>query len=468
MILFRSKFYVNDDWTLEEFISFFFDECLSGYELETLYDDETDFETKLKNNLGSFQLLKNDSQVAIRMTMVDDAVSVIDTYVYDNTSRLLFAERNKECTEPLNDKFCHPVPNLIKPFFWGEYAGYDGEIFTDNKSLIIRRDNIKLSKQLFMNELDFMNPIVYVSCNEETGNYSVNYEHLASDLAGMAHVLVEGSPVISSMLRLTCPKYGLSKGDVVVFFPTGDFDVFEPSDGSNLNITVRKHIVKSLISVSAKDEFKFDKIRERFVLNKLKALAENQELSQIYEDILSEKDTEVLELKSKLEELERENSNLKYKCSSIQSNLDNYKDVNTHKLGVNLTVTEHDLYDGEICDVLLKLISKEYNAMSGDKNTRVCRKAIVLKNILDNNNVSGKDEEIKSAFKGILGDGIINNTIINDLERIGFNVVLDTNNHYKLMFNNDDRFKTFMACTRSDHRGNDNMISDFMNTLFGY
>lgn len=54
MILFRSKFYVNDDWTLEEFISFFFDECLSGYELETLYDDETDFETKLKNNLGSF------------------------------------------------------------------------------------------------------------------------------------------------------------------------------------------------------------------------------------------------------------------------------------------------------------------------------------------------------------------------------------------------------------------------------
>ena len=135
---------------------------------------------------------------------------------------------------------------------------------------------------------------------------------------------------------------------------------------------------------------------------------------------------------------------------------------------MNLTVTEHDLYDGEICDVLLKLISKEYNAMSGDKNTRVCRKAIVLKNILDNNNVSGKDEEIKSAFKSILGDGIINNTIINDLERIGFNVILDTNNHYKLMFNNDDRFKTFMACTRSDYRGNDNMISDFMNTLFGY
>ena len=36
------------------------------------------------------------------------------------------------------------------------------------------------------------------------------------------------------------------------------------------------------------------------------------------------------------------------------------------------------------------------------------------------------------------------------------------------MVNNDDRFKTFMACTRSDYRGNDNMISDFMNTLFGY
>lgn len=468
MILFRSKFYVNDDWTLEEFISFFFDECLSGYELETLYDDETDFETKLKNNLGSFQLLKNDSQVAIRMIMVNDAVRIIDTYVYDHTSRLLFAERNKECTEPLNDKFCHPVPNLIKPFFWGEYAGYDGEIFTDNKSLIIRRDNIQLSKRLFMNELDFMNPIVYVSCNEETGNYSVNYEHLASELAGMAHVLVEGSPVISSMLRLTCPKYGLSKGSIAVFFPIGDFDVFEPSDGLNLNLMVRKHIVKSLLSVSVKDEFQFDKIRERFVLNKLKALAENQELSQIYEDILSEKDAEVLELKTKLEELERENLSLQSKYSSIQSNFDYYKDLNPDKLGVHLMVTDHPLYDGEIDDVLLKLISKEYQAMSGDNNMKNCRKAVILKNILENNRASGKDEEIKLALKSILSKGVINNTVIKELERIGFCVTLDTNNHYKFVFHGDDRFKAFTSSTQSDHRGYDNMISDFMNTLFGY
>ena len=466
MVLFRTKFMVDSDCDIDAFISFFIDNCLGTYELNESYNNETEFETSLKNDLGSFHLLREDVRVSFRLNMIDDTINIIDTCVYDNDKHLLFVERVKESQESLLNKFCSSTPTLINPFFWGEYGGIDGDLLTDNRALILRKNNVELGQKLFSGKLEFINPVVYVSCFGDTGNYSVNYDFLASDLAGMAHVIVEGSPVISNMLSNVCPEYKVSKGSVSIFFPSGECEVFKPNDNINLNTSVRKHISKILINTGVPDGFNFDKIRERFVLNKLKSLSENNELSQIYEDILSDKDKELSDLKAKISDLEHENSNLKYKCVSIQSNMDNFKDANDVSLGLN--ITESDLYVGEVKDVVLKLVQKEYNLISSDKNTKLSRKACVLKDILDNNTLSGKDDEIKAAFKSALGDGDMTPSIISDLERIGFNVTLNDRKHYKLIFNNDGRFKTFVPSTRSDYRGLENTVSVFMNTLFGF
>ena len=104
----------------------------------------------------------------------------------------------------------------------------------------------------------------------------------------------------------------------------------------------------------------------------------------------------------------------------------------------------------------------------GDPNIALSRKYAVLQTILNQNELTGIDVELKKNLKSILTkDGSFSDKIPL-LERLGFTVKTDAGKHYKIFFNGDERYCGTLSMTPSDYRGTENFISVFSNLLFGY
>ena len=128
------------------------------------------------------------------------------------------------------------VPGFVQRLFWEECAGEDHGIPTDDKAWVLRRQQVPLAQDILSRKLELLNPVVYLSPNQQTGEYAFDYERLARKLRGIAHVLVEGSPLVSKEVKRAVPD-APTDGETSVIFPGVEEQRFAfPDEGSQKEI----------------------------------------------------------------------------------------------------------------------------------------------------------------------------------------------------------------------------------------
>lgn len=459
MILFSTKFAIAKDFTqdvlldmLREWIS-----ESNNYSIPFQYKDEPDYSAQSDDGCQRLALYRDTDCLAFQLQVLDEKSLFINTYILRSDMNVMFIRLEKEMKEgTISFEKTWNLPRLMRQIFWDEYGGDDNGIQTDDKPTLLRKRDIQHVCDIASGKATHINPIVYVSPYQDSGKYSINYSKLARDLVGMAHVLVEGSPVVSNKIHELVEHHPYN-GGVGIFLPNGDYQPLRAIRNKDIPITqcIMQCVRDVVSSVIPGEEFSFQRIRLHHALAQYK---DNDELMSIYDELLTEKENKLDGMEKEMDRLRSDLSNAQLKVQSLSDALNNKK---TSGDGITLAVTERELYQGEISDFILRCIQHELACMPDD----LTRKRSVMSDILEHNAITGKSDAIRDEMRAILRSGAGMTEKISALERLGFTASLE-GKHYKLYFNGDTRYMGTLSNTPSDYRSVDNFVSNYSKLLF--
>lgn len=472
MLLFKTRFPLSKDIQLADIVQLFQEEipldlwsALDLTQSVNLLEQEIEFTDRVEKwtvgwvdtrfGVECIRQRRDDNVQSQFIYMVDCQEAAPEMFVSVSMEFL----RSRQADMVWNHSY---IPKVVKQMFWMEYVGDDNGLPVDDHVIWMRRKN---AKDLFAKIVqgDYLQPVVYVSSMEQTENHLIAYpvdpDKLAQMLCGMAHVVVEANPcvrnVISGSVKSKLPKEGGS----FIRFADGDMHVFGPDTGQLEDVIVDT-IRSVLTNVTVPEQFQFSRMRYECMLQQLRSSSgDHDEMISLCDTMLAEKDKE-------LDALKQELYHVNAKATNLQTYVDSLKEES--RPGILFEVSEHDLYPNEIKDVVLKVLEKEYKAIASDKSAGKSRKAFVLKSLLEHNEQSGTDAEIKAAFRKCMKNGTLDSSRLSDLEKLGFSVDKSGKEHYKVVFAGDSRCQTSMAITPSDFRSGDNLVASYMNQLFGF
>jgi len=472
MLLLNTRFNVSKDFDRLEFVKLIKNWLNQSQYLDITIDDfnfESDVDYQNSAADGSCKIVINNYEKCFIFQFINnDEGSIFDTiYVLrdkDENPSLFVQQNHSYETYVFGARDPElKVPNLLKNIFWDEYGDMDQNLMTDNKALVLRKSDIKLATSIINHEMNYMNPVVYVSPSQN-GHYEVNYDFLAQELMGQAHIVVEGSPKVAQTVREITDERNPFNGAVTVYFP-GNHETRILPKGKGFNYDIIKTVRRSLARIEAPEDVNPIKIRQSHNLERIKNSTDS-EFVELCEEMLAEKDTEIAAMKRELNAMKQELSASKAKSASLQDGLERSEESSPN--GISFDMNEKDLYPNERKDIILKILQREYDMIKDDANAGTSRKADVLRDVVEHNFPSGTDTELIETIKRVLKDGTLSKEGIGCLQDIGFGVGKTGSDHYKMIFGDDDRYSFICANTPSDNRGAKNLVSSISNTLFGF
>lgn len=415
-----------------------------------------------------------DDRFALQVTVNSEGATYTTTFVLDDKSdkHSLHLSQNKVFTtiSVENDKRqAVNLPNIVKEIFWDECGDYDGDIMTDDKPLLLRKNMVDMAANILSQKNTYLNPVVYVSLVQRTGLPDVDCNKIAQELMGQAHVVVESSPLVSKKVQEALENKELQPydGAIRILFPGGDSKLFIRNKAlSNFDYAVINSVRRIMAGVTIEDSFSIAKMRQRVMLNKI-ANSDDKEFAQMAEEMLNEKDAEIATRDKEIENLKQKLYDMTNKADVLQNSFD--KTEAESDGGINIAAEAPEMYDGEYLNVILKVLKKEYDSMTGDANLAGSRKYDVLGDVLAHNFPRTTDADLIKCIEEAFKSGNISRDGIGSLKRAGFTVEKGSRaSHYKVYFKNFDKYFVTVASTPSDKRGMKNTISDLINILFGY
>ena len=195
------------------------------------------------------------------------------------------------------------------------------------------------------------------------------------------------------------------------------------------------------------------------------ALAEHDRLNQL----LQESEQKVCERDQYAKMCEDEIKTLQDQIAGYQASLESLLQpttrINYPQSGLVLTMTECDLYPGEIKSFIMNILSHEKNSVY--PNSRIYH---ILDDLIGNNDDrDGKlfRDQLETCLYDLFRDyQRWKPSMENELSRLHFDVV-SMNDHIKIRFCNDNRYTISFSKTPSDWRVGLNIIRDIRNTIFG-
>lgn len=234
-------------------------------------------------------------------------------------------------------------------------------------------------------------------------------------------------------------------------------------------ITKNKNYISDII-VFLKGKSRFSSTKRSYKFN-FKNMNDSDQVIDICDSMLQEKDREISELKTKIESLTIQNEKLKI-CSSKQNSNNNTNMQSTNNsINLNISSEINEIYSGEIKDILLKLISKELSTIDNNSHINNSRKFSILKDIYINNNQTNEDENIIDCFnRAIKDNGDISYKDMNELKHYGIIAEKDNKNHIRIKLDDKINSNVFLTIgsTISDYKAKKNIVSMFSNIFFGY
>ncbi|MEX5498384.1 hypothetical protein [Pseudomonas syringae] len=301
-------------------------------------------------------------------------------------------------------------------------------------------------------------PIVYIS-SSNNNRHSVIPERLARALSGMAHVVVEPSRSFSHLLRKDVSSRNVYGGVVGIYWPKGggvtlfrreskdiknfEKDIFNTiSEALSVLILPRKCSWEEVIHVKNRNAIE-DMKREGL------SATEANEIVSLYETELSEKKENIFVLNCEIDRLVA---------------LLRLRESKTPVQGGILIDTgdEEDYFDDEILGVILSAI-KDYVRKSARPNSR---REHILGAVVGNNSIEDQHEQKTRILKEVLRDyREMNKKVRDTIEKLGFSITAD-GKHWKVTYQNDERYTYVLPKTASDYRGGLNAAADIANIVY--
>ncbi|WP_146038471.1 hypothetical protein [Pseudomonas sp. FW305-3-2-15-E-TSA4] len=301
-------------------------------------------------------------------------------------------------------------------------------------------------------------PIVYVS-STNNNRHTIIPDRLARALSGMAHVVIEPNRAFSHSLRKEVSSRNVYGGVVGIYWPKGSGVTLFRRDTTEIK-AFEKDIFNTicdalsvLISPKKCSWEEVIHVKNRNAIEHLKRegsnVTEAKEIVLLYEAELAEKTDNIQTLNREIDRL---------------SALLRIREAKTPVQGGILINTgdEEDYFNDEILALALHAI-KDHLKKSVHPNSR---REHILTAILNSNSTEDLHEQKTKTLKEVLRDyRDMNKRVKDTFEDLGFSITAD-GKHWKVTYQDDERYTYVLPKTASDHRGGLNAAADIANIVY--
>lgn len=470
MVIFSTMFYVTKELTKERLIELTYEWVNNsphyGFDNISWNGEDLDEHEVGKQKLSV--VLSNDAKIlAIRLENIDDEnILWTNDFIYEerDVRNILFVRLTRDAVN--KESFVsreYNRPRLMKTILKLGYGAEDNNLLISEKEFLITERNLDLAENIICGRTKYLLPIVYVTKRFLDNATTLDTKELAKDLAGTAHVVVEENTEITAILKERTNGKNPFNGAVHIYYTDKVGTRIVPDEFSKANVfryKVVNSVCRRLSLVKVDDKYTWGTIRYQKLLEKYRQDQQaSSELEKACEEILKLKEKEHEQL---VEDMEIELNELRSKVQNYEYAFESRKKEQTGNITFNCS--EEEFYEGEIKDMILKLLENEKKKMDTDPNQVGWRRYHVLMGILKENEIIGKGEELSSELKDILSR--IDRISAKDRKRLrelGF--VSKENKHNKLYFHNDDRYLITLGKTPSDSHAAPNSASTAVSTI---
>lgn len=474
MLIFSTKLYVKKELTNECFIDMVIQWAAGSpnYSFSGLaWNNEEEYTVESEDKAQKLTILNYNETILVRLINRNRKIIWTNEYVLTSRDgkRILSVQLYNDA-EDVSAKMPNTFkcPRLLKTIIKDGYGDLDNGLDTNDKCLIITKENIDIIKNIILDNNEYMMPVVYVTSTIFNSEFLLNYEDLAKDLAGVAHVLVEKDNTITKKLRSETEGHNPYDAGVQIYFCKGSSQRLLPSyfiNGEDFRKEVSNAVFRRLILSKIDDDLSFSKIHiSKVIENGKRNEKYNVELNKLFEDELKAKENDLEARKHHIQELEAKISTMQSKIMHLEQRVSGSGDKKIND-GLILLSQEYDLYEGEQKDTILKILKNEHRKMGGNANQKSTRKYHIIQSIIQNNEMCDKSSEIASEIRRIFsGDLKLTSAMRRDLGNLGFRI--EERVHYRLTYKDDERYAFTMSKTSSDKRAAKNLRSEILKMLF--
>lgn len=400
-----------------------------------------------------------NSSASVRYTREDDGLewTTTVTFAQGGADSWVAIRVFCECIHPAARLPPARKPVLVRTLLGALGGGQDGDLSVADTPHALSSAQIEAAARLILGQSDCRLPIVYVS-STFNGSYVLDTGRLASDLAGMAHVVVEPDRPFSVRLKLEVKSENVYGGTIGIYWPDGggrrSFFIGKGYEtAGELAKAVVEEVRTALTNRRPLERCTWGAVqemvsRETFEGLRASGSSEVKKYVEAFDEELSSKD-------EKLADAEREIRRLKNELRIYESRLPT-------GAGATLqTGAEQDLYANEIPGIIRDALCDYEARVPSDS-----RRAHVLRALLDANRISSDAELLRDKIKELLRGFVrVDQKVRRGLEELGF-VISDTGKHTKIVYQGDERYVFTLPKSGSDHRGGLNAANDIGRLLF--
>ena len=399
------------------------------------------------------------TSAAVKYTRNDSDLEWVTTIAFSRTTSDSWVAIRVSCDSSHPAVRLPPAkkPVVVRTLMSTLGSAPDGGLGVSDTPYRLEQVDVDTAVQLISGRAGGRLPIVYASSGFDAKPL-IDTNRLASDLAGMAHVVVEPNRAFSLRLKTEVDSENVYGGTVGVYWPDGAgrrsyFIGRELESPDEIRRAIVNEVTIALTNRRPLDRCTWAAVQQQVskrAFEKLKA-----DGSQGVDGYIEEFDKERLASAEQLNDAEREVRRLRAEVRMYESR---------NPLGSGLTIRtgpEQDLYPGELGDVVREAVQDAATRALDDS-----RRKHVLSSILAANPASGEPSRFRKVLKELLrGSTTVDSRISRGLEQLGFEVSKD-GKHYKLVFQGDDRYTFSLAKSGSDWRGGLNAAGDIARLLF--
>ncbi|MHB1799831.1 MAG: hypothetical protein ACYCUI_16295 [Vulcanimicrobiaceae bacterium] len=467
MLSFATEFPVASDKTAETFLQAVRDWVLGSPHTRFTENDVTGIgswgqwsASKGNETVFTLRATRGDADSAsARYKRTDDGLEWTTTITFSRTDRDAWVAIRVFCesTHPAARLPPAKKPVLVRTLLQALGGGQDGELQVGTSAHALANTEIDRAARIMVGDAKCRLPVIYVSSTFH-GGHVLDTSRLASDLAGMAHVVVEPNRPFSLRLKLDANSENVYGGSVGIYWPDGggrrSFFIGKGYEtAGDLAKAIFEEVRTALTNRRPLERSTWASTQEmvsRQTFDDLKATGSGQvdKYIEAFDKELSSKD-------EKLADAEREISRLKAELRIYESRLPSSSGT-TLKTG-----REQDLYPNEIAAVIIYALKDYQGRVPADS-----RRSHILSALLAANTLDGDSEAFRERLKELLrGFTSLDQKTRRGLEELGFELSED-GKHYKIKFQGDDRYTFTLPKSGSDHRGGLNAAADIGRLLF--
>lgn len=322
-----------------------------------------------------------EQSVAVRQAVADGDLEWVTNIIFSRSDMDTWVGVQTSCESN------HPavrLPNAKKPIIVRvllETLGgtSDGELPVSSEPTYLSNNDIGIAGRLINGESGCRLPIVYISC-DFYGGVVVNPKSLAYELSGMAHVIVEPNRAFSRRLQIEVDSENVYGGAVGIYWPEGAgrrsfFIGGEFENPASIRRSIVDEIRVALTNRRPLVRCTWPAVREAASREEFKRLRQSGDAS--IEEYVAVFDAEIKARSDQLADAEKEIERLKAENRR-------YEHFRSAGGGISIrTGTEHNLYTGEITEILRDAIQDSVDRAQDDSRKKTCFKCYSFKYACD-------------------------------------------------------------------------------------